>query len=66
MNQSDIKNAIARCALSGITQSLEKALPGAKLTECDVCIDSPRTVQIAVKIDGWTHVYEFTVRELLA
>ena len=54
--QAEIKNAIARCALSGITQSLEKVLPGAKLVACDVCWDDPRTVQVVVTI---AQVYEF-------
>lgn len=65
MKDAEIKNAIAQCALSGVTQSLERVIPGAKLIDCDVCYDSARTVQSIVTIDGMTHQYEFTVREVM-
>lgn len=67
VKQSDIKNAIARCALSGITGSLEKVLLSATLVDCDICDDDPRSVQVVLTIDGnWSHMYEFMVRELQA
>lgn len=64
MTDAEIKNAIARCALSGVTTSLERAIPGAKLIDCDVCYDSARTVQVIVTVDSLTRQYEFTVREV--
>lgn len=60
----EIKNAIARCALSGVSTSFSKALQGSKIVECDLCFDSDRTVQIIATIDGMTRQYEFTVREI--
>lgn len=66
MKQTEIKKRIAQCAVSGITTSLEKVLPGATLVDCDTLDDDPRSAQIVVAIDGWSYVYEFTVRELQA
>jgi hypothetical protein len=66
MKDAEVKSIIASCALSGVTVSIEKMLPGYKLTECDTCLDDPRSVQIVVVgPDNWPRVFEFTVRELM-
>lgn len=66
MKDKDIKNAIARCALSGVTMSLEKTAPELHVLECDRYSDDERSVYVTLTVgdNAWPRVFEFTVREL--
>lgn len=72
MTDAEIKNAIARCALSGVSEALARASNGSiRLYDCDLCVDgSPpglsRSVQMTLYANGetWPRVFEFTVKEI--
>lgn len=66
MKDKDIKIAIARCALSGITMSLQKLAPELSLLDCDRYEDDERSVYVTLTVgdNAWPRVFEFTVREL--
>ena len=66
LKTKDIKIAIARCALSGITMSLQKLAPELSILDCDRYGDEERSVYVVLTVgdNAWPRIFEFTVREL--
>lgn len=71
MTDAEIKNLLARLALSGLTRGSALEREGFYIQDADVVSDGgkggpSRSVQITlVGPDNWPRVFEFTVRELL-
>lgn len=71
LTDAELKNLIARMALSGVSQGTALENAGFKIEACDIAPSGGRnllgkTVQISI-VDpkGWPRVFELTVRELL-